>query len=476
MADTASTRGPDTGGVPTSTSSARLIAARLDRIPPNSFHGRLAGLLAVGAFFDAFDAVSIAVMLSVITDYFHIGFADAGLIVSAGYVGQLSGALIAGALAEKLGRRKAFIYSLVAFGLLSIGAALAWSYTSLLMFRMVQGLGLGAEVPLGATLMNEFLSRRHRGRIGLIYQSAFPWGLFAAPLVGVVLLGALGPQEGWRWLFAVGALPLLTAVAAWLWLPESPRWLAERGRTAEADGIVSRVEKAAERGGRVLPDPDPEPTSPQTATRLRLGELFSAEYRTRTLMLWATWFTTAFITYGFTVWLPTLYVKLGGLATSVSLELTLITSGVQIGIVYLAAFLVDRIGRKPLLIGGFAIMAAGTAFGTIGVSVLHLTAWPVLFAAGLVTAIGASLPSTILYVYTPELYPTRMRAWGSSAGSSLSRFASIVSPLVISQILAGGGGVSLVFGSLLLVAVLGLTVLIGWSVETRNRALEELAR
>lgn len=292
--------------------------------------------------------------------------------------------------------------------------------------------------------------------------------------MGVVLLGELGPRDGWRWLFAIGALPLLAAAAAWRWLPESPRWLAEHGRTAAADVIVSRVEKAAERRGRVLPDPEPIP--PQVATRLRLAELFSADYRPRTLMLWATWFAAFFITYGFTVWLPTLYVKLGGLATSVSLELTLVTSAVQIVVVYVAAFLIDRIGRKPLLVGGFAIMAVGTAFGTIGVSVLHLTAWPVLFAAGVITAMGASLPATILYIYTAELYPTRMRAWGSATGSSLARFASILSPLVISQILAAGGGVSWVFGSLLLVAVLGLAVLIGFGVETRNRTLEELAR
>lgn len=474
MADTTSTRDPGTAGLPTGTCDASLIAARLDRIPPNSFHGRLAALLAVGGFFDAFDAISIAVVLTVITNYFHVGLAESGLIVSAGYVGQLVGALVAGALAEKLGRRKAFIFSLAVFGLLSIGAALAWSYTSLLTFRMIQGLGLGAEVPLGATLMNEFLSRRHRGRIGLLLQSAFPWGMFATPLVGVVLFGALGPQAGWRWLFAIGVLPLLAAVAAWRWLPESPRWLAEHGRNAEADVIVSQVEKAAERRGRVLPDP--EPTPPQNATRLRLGELFSAEYRRRTLMLWATWFATFFITYGFTVWLPTLYVKLGGLAPSVSLELTLITGGVQVVGVYVGAFLVERIGRKPLLVGGFGIMAVGTAFGTIGVSLLQLTAWPVLFTAALVTAVGACLPATILNIYTAELYPTRMRAWGSAAGSAFNRFASIVSPIVVSQILAAGGGVSLVFGCLLLVAVLGLVVLIGWGVETRNRTLEQLAR
>lgn len=461
--------GPSSVDIP----AESLIAARLDRIPPNAFHGRVAALLGGGTFFDAFDAVSIAVALTVITSFFGISFSEAGLIVSAGYLGQFAGALFVGALAEKLGRRRAFILSLTIFGLLSAAAALSWSPTSLLVFRMLQGFGLGAEVPIAATLMNEFLGSRHRGRIGLLYQSAFTWGILLAPLVGVLTVGTLDHAVGWRWLFAVGALPLLMAVVAWRWLPESPRWLAEHGRVAEADAIVQAVENAAARRGTVLADPEPAP--PQRTTRLRLGELFSAQYRRRTAMLWATWFATFFITYGFNVWLPTLYVKLGGLSPSTSLGLTVIIGAMQVTGVYVAAFLVDRVGRKPLLVAGFVIMAVGTAFGTIGVSVLHLTAWPVLFTAGLVTAAGASLPATILYIYTAELYPTRMRAWGSSAASSVNRFASIISPIVVSQILAAGGGVSWVFGILLIVAVLGLAVLVGMAIETRDRTLEELA-
>ncbi|WP_433171437.1 MFS transporter [Actinoallomurus sp. CA-150999] len=474
MGDTTSTPASGTSGLSVRSSDACLIAARLDRIPPNAFHGRLAGLLAGGTFFDAFDAVSIAVGLTVIKGYFKIGFSEAGLIVSAGYLGQLVGAFFVGALAEKAGRRRAFIISLVVFGGVSIAAALSWSATSLLVFRMVQGLGLGAEVPLAATLMNEFLDSRHRGRIGLLYQSAFAWGILIAPLAGVLLIGKLDHEAGWRWLFAVGALPLLMAVAAWRWLPESPRWLAEHGRITEADAIVSNVEKAAARRGTVLPEP--EATSPQHAGRLRLAELFSAAYRRRTVMLWVSWFATFFVTYGFNVWLPTLYVTLGGLAPSASLGLTVISSAVQVIGVYAGAFLIDRIGRKPLLVAGFALMAAGTGFGTIGVSVLQLTAWPVLFAAGLVIAAGVSLPATILYVYTAELYPTRMRAWGSSAASGFNRSASVISPIVISQVLAAGGGVSLVFGIMLIAAVLGLVVLAGMGIETRNRTLEELAR
>lgn len=142
---------------------------------------------------------------------------------------------------------------------------------------------------------------------------------------------------------------------------------------------------------------------------------------------------------------------------------------------YVGVTLVDRIGRMPLLLGGFIIMAVGCGFGTLGVSVLDLTAWPVLFTAGMITAIGATLPAILLYMYTAELYPTRMRGWGTAAGSSMNRLASILSPILVGQILSRGGGVSVVFSTFLLAALIGLAVLALTGIETRNRPLEELA-
>lgn len=431
-------------------------------------------MLAGGTFFDSFDALSIATALTVIVKYFGISLSTAGLIVSAGYLGQLVGALVVGALSERIGRRRAFIAAIVVFSALSIGAALSWSATSLLVFRMLQGLGLGAEVPIAGTLLNEFLSARHRGRIGLLYESAFTWGILIAPLAGVILIGGLGPGAGWRWLFALGALPLLLAVVAWWRLPESPRWLAEHGRAEEAERIVARIEANARERGDELPAYRPAP--PQAAHRLRPAELFAAPYRRRTGMLWATWFFTYFITYGFSVWLPTLYVQLGGLSPSRSLVLTVILGVAQLIAAYVGVPLVDRIGRMPLLLAGFIIMAVGCGFGTLGVSVLNLTAWPVLFTAGITTAVGATFPAILLYLYTAELYPTRMRGWGTAAGSSMNRLASILSPILVGQILSRGGGVTAVFSAFLLAALIGLAVLAVTGIETRNRPLEEIAR
>ena len=449
------------------------ISGRLDRIPPNGFHGRLAALLGAGTFFDGFDAISIAVVLTVIVAHFHISIGAASLIVSAGYLGQFAGALVVGALSERIGRRAAFAGCLIGFGVLSLLAALSWSSTSLLVFRLLQGIGLGAEVPVAATLMNEYLGTRTRGRVGLFYQSLFGWGLFAAPLVALLLVGAVGPETGWRYLFAVGALPALVGLYAWVKLPESARWLAGKGRITEAETLVGQVEAAARNRGVALAEPVavPEPASRD----FRPGELFRGVYRVRTTMLWAAWFLGSFINYGCTVWLPTLFVRFGGAAPSTSLLLTALVGLLAALCVLTAGLVVDRVGRRRLLITSFAIMLVGTTIGAVGVGVFAWPTLPVLIAAGLITGSAASLALGPLWIYTAELYPTRMRSWATAAASAMNRGASIISPLVIGAVISAGGGVGAIFSVLLACALLGAVVLATMAVETSHRSLEDIA-
>jgi putative MFS transporter len=450
------------------------IAGRLDRIPPNRFHVRLAGLLGTGTFFDGFDAISIAVVLSMIVTYFEISVAEAGLIISAGYLGQLVGALVIGALSERIGRRRAFVFCLVTFGILSLLAALSWSSTSLLIFRLLQGIGLGAEVPVAATLMNEYLSTRKRGRIGMLYQSLFAWGLFFPPLVTLILLGAVGPGSAWRWLFAIGAIPAVVGIYAWFRLPESARWMAGKGRAAEADALVSQVEDISRQRGDVLEEP--VAVVQPAAQEFRPAEIFQGVYRSRTFMLWSSWFLASFINYGCAVWLPTLYIRLGGADPSLALVLTAAIGAITVVCSMLASVVIDRFGRRRLLITSFAIMLLGAVVGTVGVGVFAWATLPVLIVAGAVIGVGAPLALGPLWIYTAELYPTRMRSWASSAASAMNRTASIVSPVVIGAVLGAGGGVSAIFSILLVCAVLGVAVLYWLAVETSKRSLEDIAR
>jgi putative MFS transporter len=457
---------------PSAGSDPSAIAARIDRIPTGRFHIKLASMVGVGTFFDGFDAISLAVVLPLVVTTFGIGFGQAGLIISAGYAGQFVGALLIGMLSDRIGRSKAFIVSIAVFGVLSVLCALAWTADSLMIFRLLQGIGLGAEVPIAATLVNEYLGRHSRGRFSVLYQALFTWGLFFAPLVALILTSTTSPENTWRILLGIGALPLVVAVVAWFALPESARWLAEKGRFADAEAHVRRMEQEAVEAGHTLESPVASP-APAQPRKTRLSELFQGTYGARTAMLSCVWFCTFFVTYGFTVWLPSMYVSVGGLPPSRSLMLTVLLGAVQLAMSYVVASFVDKIGRRRTFLTGFAIAILGAAFGAVNLLVLHNTSWPVLFATGIILTIGIMLPTVSLYLYTTELYPTRMRGFASSTTSSFSRIASIVSPLVFGFLLGGHGGAGAVFTILGVIAVVGLLIMAKWGPETRLRTLEE---
>jgi len=191
-------RGRGVYAVPLATLNAQRgdIIARLERLPFSRVHLRLAAILSIGTFFDAFDAICIAVALTVIFTTLHIGFFDAGLVFSSAYVGQFVGAWGFGLLSEKYGRKNAFIWALLLYGVLSMATALAWNLESLVVIRVVQGLGLGGEIPAAAVLINEMLRSRKRGQISMIYQTVFQWGALLTPIIGLLFFNLFGQELG----------------------------------------------------------------------------------------------------------------------------------------------------------------------------------------------------------------------------------------------------------------------------------------
>jgi putative MFS transporter len=457
----------------TASRAADEIVARLERLPFGRFQLRLASLLGVGTFFDAYDSLAISVALTVIFTSLNIGFANAGLLIGAAYVGQFIGAITFGYLGERLGRKPTFVVALGVFGLLSLFTAFTWDFPSLLVARLLQGLGLGAEVPLAAALFNEYVRGKSRGTVVMLYESAFTWGLFLAPLVGLGLISWLGPDLGWRAAFVVGAIPLVVAIIAWFRLPESARWLAEHGRVAEADAIVSQMEAEAKASGVQLAPPEVRYRADVQPTRF--GELFSRQYRGRTFLIWVLWFTSYFLQAGYTVWLPTLYVQIGGLPATQALALSLVSSATAVVVTYLGAWAMDRLGRKPIFLFGYGMAILGALVGIFAVVVLHQTGWPTLFAAGWLMTFGISFNTTSLYVYTPELAPTRMRAWATATGSSFNRLAGFVSPTIVGALLATSLGIGGVFGLLVLSSLIGFLTMKLFGIETKQRVLEEIS-
>src|ERR1700733_3285390 len=183
--------------------AAKDILARIERLPVSWWQIRTRIIVGTATFFDAFDALTIAYVLPVIVPLWKLNPGSIGTLISAGYLGQLIGALIGGALAERIGRRPVIVVAVLWFGLFSLACGSAWSYESLLVLRLLQGLGLGAEVPVAATYISELAKAQGRGRFVLLFELVFPVGLLAAALLSRWIV----PNLGWQYLFYVGGIP-----------------------------------------------------------------------------------------------------------------------------------------------------------------------------------------------------------------------------------------------------------------------------
>lgn len=463
---------------PTRTDTAAEGAAllgRMERVPLTRFHLRIASILGVGTFFDSFDTLVIAVAMTAILGTFGADVSTAGFLIAAGYVGQIIGAIGFGFVSERYGRKTAFIASSVLFGLLSLVAALAWSVESLFVLRLIQGIGLGAEVPVAAAMFNEFVRARARGKIVLIYESLFIWGILAASLTGGLLLAVFPPHDAWRYLFVIGAVPALTAIWAYFRLPESPRHLVHKGDLDTARATVEQMEASPRIGSPQETEDGPTISAKAVAEpRTRFGELFAPAYLPRTAMLWSTWFTTYFALWGLTTFLPTLLVRHGVTQSHASLLSAAVTVGDMI-VVYLAAATLDRLGRRFWFTAGYVLALVGAAFGIIAIGFGGASGWVVLFVAGATLLVGVNINAPLIYMYTAELYPTRMRAWATMVGSTLRGLSAVIAPIVLGQLVGRAGGIGWMFALFAVVLAAGLYVFARHGVETKQRTLEELA-
>jgi MFS transporter, putative metabolite:H+ symporter len=442
------------------------ILARIERLPLSWWQIRTRIVVGTATFFDAFDALSIAYVLPAIGPLWKLTFADVTWLISAGYLGQLIGALIGGAMAERIGRRPVVVVAVLWFGVFSLGCGFAWSFESLVALRLFQGLGLGAEVPVAATYISELAKASGRGRFVLLFELVFPVGLLAAAILGKWIV----PTLGWQYLFFVGGIPALFALFMMRNLPESPRWLSSRGRADEAADAIAFIEKkVAAATGKPLPEPHVRihTAGPQTAS---WRDLFGPIYLRRTLVIWVGWFTAYLVNYGLSTWLPTIYQTIFKMPLEQALTYGLVAPSVGLLTSLVCALVIDYVGRRIWFacafgLGGIALMTLWVIGPSTPERVLVLSALSYMCISTL---------SLALYLYTAEQYPTRVRALGTSAGTAWLRVASIIGPSVVGTALGNGGlgNVFLVFG---LAAIVASLVVAFFATETKTRVLEEIS-
>ena len=435
--------------------------ARLDRLPIGSFHRRVLWLVGLGMFLDACDVYLAGGVLGSLVKSGWSDLAGNARFMSATFLGMLCGTFAAGWLGDRYGRRTSYQVNLMLFGLASVAAAFAPNMTVLIAIRFVMGLGMGAEIVVGYSSLAEFMPRAKRGRyVALLSMVAN----LAVPVTG--LGGAwLIPEIGWRWLFAIVGGGALIVWALRKNMPESPRWLESRGRTAEAEAMLAAIEAEAARSGPLPPVVD---TVGEPPAQGRYGELLGAGLIRSTVLGIVIACVSGVSLYGFLSWVPTFLVK-QGLSIGSSLWFSGIMGlGAPLGAL-LGAFIADRFGRVRSLVG-LALCEAvlGLVYPEVGSGVeLVAVGFGVTLCAYAIVAVGFAL-------YIPELFPTRLRLRGASVVVGISRLTSSQIGFVI-VLVFGAFGISGVAGFLSgSMALMALAVIV-LGRETSNRSLEAIA-
>ena len=435
------------------------LVSRVQRLPIGKFHYTLLWVIGLGWMFDAMDTGLISFILTTMADEWQMSAAEKGWVVSITFVGMAIGAVFAGGLADRIGRRTVFAMTLLIYSLATALCAFAPNLTWLLLFRFIVGLGLGGQLPVAVTLVSEYIPAHVRGRFIVLLESFWGLGWLVAALMSYFVI----PNYGWHIAFLLGGLPALYVFMILKKVPESVPYLINRGRIAEAHALVQKLERQC--GVEVIEQIELKAVADKQSVSFR--QLWSGPLARRSLMLWLIWFGIVYSYYGIFTWLPSLLVK-QGYSIVQSFEYVLIMILAQLPGYVVAAWLVEKLGRKPTLAGFIAFCAMAAYFFGQANSVNMIMFWGCLMSFFNLGAWG------VLYTYTPEQYPTNIRAFGSGWASAIGRMGGIVAPLVVTHMMVMNNGFSHIFimFTVVLLSVALVIVLLGE--ETQGKTLESI--
>ncbi|MBS9804963.1 MFS transporter [Bacillus cereus] len=388
---------------------------------------KLLGIAGLGWLFDAMDVGMLSFVMVALQKDWGLTSQEMGWIGSINSIGMAVGALIFGILSDKIGRKSVFIITLLLF---SIGSGLTALTTTLAMFlvlRFIIGMGLGGELPVASTLVSESVEAHERGKIVVLLESFWAGGWLIAALISYFVI----PKYGWEVAMVLSAVPALYALYLRWNLPDSPRFQKVEKRPSVIENIKS---------------------------------VWSGEYRKATIMLWILWFCVVFSYYGMFLWLPSVMV-LKGFSLIKSFQYVLIMTLAQLPGYFTAAWFIERLGRKFVLVT-YLIGTACSAY-LFGVA----ESLTVLIVAGMLLSFFNLGAWGALYAYTPEQYPTVIRGTGAGMAAAFGRIGGILGPLLVGYLVASQASLSLIFTIFCGSILIGVVAVIVLGQETKQREL-----
>jgi len=448
---------------------------RLDHMPWTRFHTLLTVALGVGWTLDSFETNIIGSIFGTLKAVWNLNAAQSSLAVSVWVLGILVGAIGFGYLADRFGRKRLFLATLLWYAVFSVATIFAWNYDSFLVFRALTALAVGGEYSAVTATMGEFIPRRNRGRTDSLILSGFPLGALISAAVSYYALNLLPPGIAWRVGFGFGTAMALIFFWIRRVIPESPRWLLQQGRVAEAEAIVDEIAQHAQNARQSVAADALKRYAPTTMVPVHptfwrnLGEL-AGSYRGQCGLASALNFSQAVVVYGVLslmalVILP--YMKV----PAASMPVYYIYGNVAALLGGLAASrLVESWGRRASLFASYtftvlAILAVYFASGLAGM----------VFGYCLIQ-FGVTWGYISAYVVSAEILPTRLRASGLGVSVAFGRVGAMVTPVLLTSAFGSTGTPSAPLLVLLVLASPGPVAAALWWLkgrETRNLSLEE---
>ncbi|HKV14182.1 MAG TPA: MFS transporter [Reyranella sp.] len=459
------------------TTASTTIAARLDRLPKSRYIRRLIVLISLGGCFELYDLfftayIALGLFKSAIftpTTKALFGLEGFASFVAALFAGLFVGTIVFSRLSDRFGRRSIFTFSLLWYSVCTLIMAFQSTAMAIDIWRFIASVGIGVELVNIDTYVSELVPRESRGRAFAFNQTiafiAVPVvALISTLLVPITVLG----HDGWRWVVGIGSIG---AVFIWfirLGLPESPRWLAQRGRLAEADKVMTEMEnKVRAETGRELPPP--RVVAGETEEKHGAWiEMWQGVYFGRTIMMSAYNFLQTIGYYGFATWVPTLLIQ-QGITVTKSLEYTFIIAIANPFGPLLGQLFADRIERK------WQVAGAAIAIAVLGLIFSQQTTAAGIILLGILITLANNVLSYSFHAYQAELYPTRIRAQAVGFVYSWSRFSAIFTGFIIAWVL-GHYHVTGVFVFIAAAMILVFLIIAIFGPRTNQLRLEEIAR